>query len=284
MSTTELTSEMLDRAVTKNRVEEKIQNYHERLEMCSSEVGMFANDPIQWYHVYHLKDWTKETTEEMKLGTGVHKMLETQSIDTVVKYIPREALNAEGHCKGKVWTDWKQSNPAEFYLKPGETHPLYQIWNHISANSWCMNLIKKGIKEEEHYWFDEDLGVECRMKTDVIEGNALVDWKTTSKKNARTFAQDAVARFYDLRLAFYRRGFRSKFGFDPKIYVVAIQTTGGFRVTPYRMPDAWIDDAEARVLLTVDEMLHFDINAYLDQQPIELQQPHYSQLNLETVE
>lgn len=259
-------------------------NYHDRPEKSSSEVAAFLSDPIEWYHIYVLKDWPRMVaTKEMELGTAVHSMVEHRGVKTVVRSIPATVLNEQGHCKGKTWTDWKAANPAQIYLKPGETNPLTTIWQHLIANAWCRAFVEHAEKEVEHFWNDTDLGA-CRVKFDAILNGTIVDWKTTSKTCARTFAIDAVSRFYDVRLALYRRGYRDLFGCNPEIVVVAIETSGGTKVTPYRMPDAWLDDAEAKLILAVDDMRRFDLSRYLDCSPVDLVQPRYSVLDLESVE
>jgi hypothetical protein len=118
---------------------------------------------------------------------------------------------------------------------------------------------------------------------DAVAVPILADWKTTSKRNPRTFAADAFDRHYDVRLAMYARGFEDKYGFRPEIYIVAIQTTGGMAVNVYQMPAEWLEDAEARLLLACDEMDNFDIDKHLDVGPVPLVQPRYAVLDLEKV-
>lgn len=277
---------------TKEAYQVPANDYHNRPELSSSEVAAFLDDPIQWWHQWKLKDWKKkEPTIAMSFGTKVHDMAEhtlpamirAKGWESFIKVIPADVLNADGHCKGKLWTAWKEANQSDFYLKPDEQNPFVQIWDHLMANSWCRSVIEHGQKEVEHFWEDEDLGP-CRIKLDVALNNVLVDWKTTHKRTAREFANDAASRSYDVRLAFYRRGFRDAFGCDPEVFIVAINTKGGFKVTPYRMPDAWLEDAEAKLILTVDDMKHFNLSRYLDCSPIVLEQPRYAVLNLESIE
>lgn len=265
-------------------------DYHSRSERSSSQVADFLDDPIQWFHVHKLRDWKKEPTAAMRLGTSTHTMIEVGlpmmiargGWESLVREIPREALNADGHCKGKQWTEWKAENPAEIYFKPGEPNPLRQVWEHLQASKWCRDFIEVSYKEVEHVWDDPLLGP-CRCKMDAVSVPILCDWKTTSKRDARTFAADAFARNYDVRLAMYSRGFEDKYGCRPEVYIVAIQTTGGMVVNVYQMPSEWLEDAEARLLLACDEMDNFDIAKHLDVGPVPLVQPRYAVLDLEKV-
>jgi hypothetical protein len=257
-------------------------SYHDQPELSSSEVAAYLYDPIEWWHRWRAKDWPKMTaTPAMEFGTAVHQMIEYGGPAAVVKQIPAEVLNADGHCKGKPWTEWKSANPASIYLKPGETSPLVTIWDHLMANTWVRAVIENSQKELSHYWPDRDLGCACRCRFDAVLNGIIVDWKTTTMSNGRTFASDAYSRFYDVRLALYRRGYRDLYGNDPEVYIVAIQNSGGYGVDVYRMPEQWLDDAEARLILTVDEMLNFDLQKYLDSGPVDLIQPRWAQLKME---
>lgn len=257
-------------------------DYHARPELSSSEIGMFLSDPIEWYHTYVLRTWKNVPTAAMQFGTNVHRMMELQDYSTLCRDIPAEVLNDDGHCKGKAWLAWKDANPAAEYVKPGEVNALKLIWENVTANAWIMEQLQNGKAEEPFFWEDEDFG-DCRMKTDLVNGPFLIDWKTTSATTTWKFTREVVERHYDVRLAFYRRGFRHRFGMEPVVHVVAIQTSGGMQVTPYRIPDSWLDDAEARLLLAVDAMTHFSIEQYRNAKPIDLVQPRYSQLDLEAL-
>jgi hypothetical protein len=227
----------------------------------------------------------------MKLGTGVHDMIEYSlplmvalgGWDALVREIPRDVLNADGHCKGKAYTDWAKANPAEIYFKPWEQNPLRTVWDNLMANAATREYIEKSRKEVAHFWLDEDFG-RCKCKFDALLVPTFVDWKTTCKKTKFAFEKEVVDRAYDLRLAFYRRGYRSLFDSEPDVFIVAINTNGGYKVTPYRLPSEWLDDAEARLYLTIDEMDNFDLAKYLDAKPQILKQPNYSKVNFDELD
>jgi len=260
-------------------------DYHSRPELSSSEVAMYLRDPLEWWGNYKAEPrWKKEVSQAMEFGTAVHLCAERGGWDGLAMEIPVEVLNDDGHCKGKAWTAWKATNEALVYFKPGERNPLAEIWNNLQSNTFCRTSLDtaraEGGLEKVHTWDDEYLGP-CRMKADCIAGPLLIDWKTTNKTDTRGFANDAAGMGYDVRLSLYRRGYRNLFGCDPEIHVVAIRSSGSYRVTPYRIPDTWLDDAEARLVMLVDEMNHFDLASFLDAKPVELPQPRFAKLDLE---
>lgn len=252
-------------------------NYHDNPARSSSEIAAFLADPIQWYHIYKTREWKRDPpSKEMELGTQIHRMIELGGSQAIVRQIPPEALNAEGHCKGKQWTEWKAANPAEIYLKPGESNPLEVIWDNLHANQWFLDVTDNADREVKHFWIDDVFGP-CRCMWDLVTGgDTLVDWKSTNKRDARSFAVDAYKMNYDIRLAFYRIGFRDKYGKNPDVFIGAINTSGGCEFTPFAFPSDWLDDAEAKLYDICEQMDNFDIDKHRNKRPQLLERPRWA--------
>lgn len=260
-------------------------DYHDRPELSSTQIAAYLRDPILWYHHYIAKDWPKpEASAEMALGTIIHKACEIGSLDQAcrIKHIPPEVLNADGHCKGKAWTDWKSANPADKYLKPGETDNLEIIWQHLQEHWFCRRIIAEAEKEVEHIWHEPYLG-DCRCRFDAVLNDVLIDWKTTRASSQSEFEREVAYHFYDVRLALYRLAFLNLYGTVPDVHLVAIQTSGGCGVNVYRLTDEWLSDAEARLIVAVDDMRRFNLSRYLNQPVVDLQQPKYLKTKLESI-
>lgn len=272
--------------MTRDELNQSIEllDYDEWPGLRSSSISTYIDKPIYWYHTEVLCDWPKEqASKEMGFGTAVHKMIELGGWEYMgIREIPRKVLNADGHCKGKAWTEWKEANPADTYIKPGEINTLRVIWEHLQANTWCREIIDLSSKEVKHLWEDNDFGL-CKVKMDAVCPQILVDWKTTSCRTRARFANEIVERAYDVRMAFYRRAFKDKYGHSPVVYLLAIRNSGGFEVASWQLTDAWLDDADARLIFTVDEMKRFDLAEYLNRPPELLTQPRWSQTDLEAV-
>lgn len=254
-------------------------NYHDRPELSSTQVATFLEDPIYWYHVFQSKDWPKDDpTPAMIRGTQLHSMIECGGPDKM----PFVERPAGCDLRKTEWKQWKAQVESEGKEVVDSLRDFRITWGHLQANNWCKEVIDHAAKEVAHVWHDPDIGP-CRVKFDAVLGGTIVDWKTTSKTCARTFAADAFSRFYDVRLALYRRGHRDLFGTDPEVVIVAIETSGGLRVTPYRMPVDWLEEAEARLILAVDDMRHFDLSRFLNQEPVDLEKPRYATFNFEEV-
>lgn len=249
------------------------EEYHSRPELSSTQVAAYLTDSIKWYHEYILKDWEKEpATPAMEFGTLVHSVIE-HGFDNAKFVVKPDAMDFRTKA-GQAWRDAMRAGGYRV-LDKQEYRMLLTINSHIAASDCCRRWSTEGLKEVEHIWNDDDLGP-CRCKFDVVCGSVFVDWKTTSKKTEKAFINEISDRFYDVRLALYRRGFRDKYKVDPQVHVVAIQSSGGFAVTPYELDDKWLDDAEARLLIAVDDMRRFDLNSVLNKKPKWIYQPRWS--------
>lgn len=259
--------------------EYQIVDYYAAPGLSSSEIGLFMQDPIAWHHRYVIRDWSLEPTAAMQFGTQVHRMIELggpEKLGLVER--PKEA-----DFRLKRWKEWRdeQRLSGVEIVDTGALDSLRRIWDHLMANEFCRAVILEAEKEVEHHYVHEQAG-QSKVKMDAVWNGNLVDWKTASQIDARRFAQDCVSRRYVERLAFYRWAFRDLYEVDPDcVYVVAIENSGSHRVVPYLIDDLWIDDAEARLIFSIEAMQNFDLAKFLDQCPTRLKQPYYAQLKFE---
>lgn len=253
-------------------------DYHSLPGRSSSQIGAYLTNPLEWWHVHEAKDWPAEPpTPAMMLGTLVHKMIELGGPD-------RLALKPAGMSfattAGKLW---RQEHAGQAIVDGDEAETLRRIWGHFSANPDVMGLLDGAELEVIHCWDDWEFGP-CRVKPDAVKPDSLTDWKTTSAKTEREFVNEICRRFYDVRISFYRRGWESRTGLRPPLYIVGLQTVGGHEVWPIRLNDDWADDAEARMLIALDGMKRFDLAKRLARPIRTCEQPGWAKLNLATLE
>jgi len=255
------------------------QTYHDKPELSSSQVADFLDDPICFYRRHILKDWPKkQPTPTMEFGTAVHKMIEQGEFESLAKDIPAHVLNADGHCKGKAWTDWKEANPAATYVKPGEINALASIFAGLCANKHCRKWMAEPSKNKEFeiLWTHKPTGIACKSRIDLLTDSGLiVDWKTTVDCEPRKFQRSICDFNYDIRLAFYRLAVETLTGNRLPVVAVAIQNSPGFAVQPYEIPCAWLDDAETKLNEAMDEIALFDIADYVDRPIVCIDKPRW---------
>lgn len=258
-------------------------DYHSRPGLSSSQIAAFLTDPVKWFHQFVAKDWPLDPpTPAMEFGTLVHSMMEKGGPVALCVAVKPDGMDFRTK-DGKAWLAGARDEERTI-IDADQWESLNRIWQHVLANDWLrFSLERADCREKEMYWDDDEFG-ECRAKPDLICGNRLIDWKTTRADTEHAFIREIVHRFYDIRMAFYRRAVQELCDVLPSdVYLAAIQTGGSNSVHVYRLSDDWLDDADARLIFAVDEMKRFDLAEHLNRPPKTITQPRYSTLNLETV-
>lgn len=259
-------------------------DYHSRFELSSTQIAAFLEDRIKWHHQHQVRDWPKdEPTAAMRFGFAIHKMLEIGTgPDSIAVDIPRDVLNADGHCRGNAWTAFKAcfSDGVQF-IKPGELNPYKLIWESLMACEFTRTAIEQGTKEQELFWTDSETGIQCRMRADVIMPWYFLDWKTTASLDIRAMQSDFYRRHYDIRLAFYRRGLVANGHTDLKVVIGAIHNKPGFGVLPIELSPQWMEQADARLTKTLLDISTFDILDEANPEPIMLSAPNWARYDAE---
>lgn len=258
---------------------EAVIDYHSRNELSSSQIADFLQDPIKWYHVHQLRDWPRdEPTKAMRFGTDVHRMIELGGPEALKIYeVPRDVLNKDGHRKGKPYTEWAASLPAGATILPsGELNPFQIIWDNMRANPFVAAAIEQGEAEKEIFWTDSETGIRCRMKADKVFHQCFLDWKTTTSISPMAFQSEIYRRFYDIRLAFYRRGIKAHTGKSMRVLVVAIQNSPGHGCRVFELSPEWLEEADARLSRALECIANFDIDLELRSDPVLLSAPRWA--------
>ena len=262
--------------------------YHASQGLSSSQIGVFLDDPVRWHHVHVLGDWPRtEATPAMQFGTRVHQMVELGGPDALldegglVEEPPHlfEDGKTRRHGEYQAWKKEQLGYGLEI-VEAGYLAPYESIWANLKANRHAAKWLACPNKEVEFRWTDTATGIGCKAKLDVLDENAVVDWKTTRKVDARGFQSEVYQRHYDVRLAFYRRALRSG-GIDLPIVAVAIENSGSYRVKPYEISSAWIDEADERLSATMDRMAAFELTEELDSDIVCLESPRWAKYDTE---
>lgn len=98
------------------------------------------------------------------------------------------------------------------------------VQDNAGATYTVDDLITYGTCERNLYWVDEETGITCRMRADLMVQNCTLDLKTTDDAREDRFAWQCFRLGYDIQAAFYRRGrraFAPDAGHYPFIFVAA---------------------------------------------------------------
>lgn len=189
----------------------------------STELGYFAISPrkCQLY-----REGKEEPTPAMLWGTTIHSaILEPEKF--MERYVTEPATLPDGRKAGSVPTgarkedyinrntnewkafvsEWAQKNTGKIQLDADEFTQLRNIMAAVHSHPIANALIKTHQKEMVALWVDEETGLKCKGKADLI-GEFLIDFKTTTCETPKEFERECYSRSYHSQMAFYDKGFR----------------------------------------------------------------------------
>lgn len=202
-----------------------------------------------------IHDRPDEPTAAMSFGNKYHSMiLEPEDFEASFAVMPNYAA-MEGNVTGKgvrsnSWsTDFcKQSKTAfeaecEAAGKSVITREEYDrglaMCESIAGNQMASSLILAAEKEVTLLCEIEGLPFKCRI--DLMGENYIADLKGTNNADAVAFGRTCANLHYGFKMAIYREAFKYHHGFNPEVYLIAVETAGDFDCVVYRVPDAVLE-------------------------------------------
>jgi hypothetical protein len=173
-----------------------------------SQLKLLPDQP-ELFHARYVAEprrWLDRPSKAMELGAALHRMLllgEQQNV------IPTAALNADGHRRGKAWTEWHAEHPGPA-MTASEAEPLLEMAAGVRRNRHAVALLDAaGEVEMPLFGVDPPTGCEIKAKPDkvarIADSVLVVDLKTTDdpQPGDRHFAAAVVRYGYHRQAAWY---------------------------------------------------------------------------------
>jgi hypothetical protein len=104
-----------------------------------------------------------------------------------------ERANFE-HENSKIIDDWNASNVDKKRISAEDYAVLVAMRDSLQANAEAWDLITGAKYEQSYFWEDQDTGLMCKARPDILHGSMVVDLKTTKDASPRAF-QSAMCNF-----------------------------------------------------------------------------------------
>ncbi len=213
-------------------------SYHDDYSAISkSMLSVFIKSPVEYYHKFisGLMPW-KEPTNGMELGTAVHAvLLEDKRLEDLYLAYPDSCLNVAGGINPKPAAKFREDNPDKFFCKADEYQQHVALVNAVKYHKPLMDGIASAThKEQSFYWTDDDSGLVCRCKPDIVfdlGGQTVIyDLKVSPQISDDDFARTARRFHYWLQDAHYSEGMEVTLGKPVDFAFVVIEPVFPFRV------------------------------------------------------
>lgn len=217
----------------------------------SSSLKMMIKSP----HAFAAAMWgkPKEPTKAMRFGTLAHlAMLQGQLFRSRYVVQPEfESYDQKGnrsesknttYYKNKV-AEWKASLPPDaIIVTEEERENLFCMIESVLSHPDASALIKGSKTEIAGFWQDEQTGINCKLKPDILSFDAsiLPDLKTTQDVSWESFRRSVESLRYDIQMAMYAEGVRRLTGRVPENQVwICVESKYPFETRVYELNDAY---------------------------------------------
>ena len=112
----------------------------------------------------------------------------------------------------------------------------------ISLNETADSLIRGGVHEVPIEWTDITTGEKCKCRPDCINGDAIVDYKTTTSCVNGAFERDCRMYGYKLQAAMYTEGVLNQYFQKKKFIFIAQEKTPPYAVRVYYCNESFVDE------------------------------------------
>lgn len=195
----------------------------------------------------------KEEKTDLDIGTAIHAfltkedrafaVLDVENFRTKAAQEARDNARAAGKIPLKA-SDWKMVRNAAASVRP-----------QLQASEDLPGCFTPdwGTYEQTIVW-REDNGILCRARLDGLSGNKkwIVDPKSTEKADERSCENRIKDNHYDIQEAFYRRGIRKLFGFNPEFRFIFIEKKPPYAIQIVALTPEKQQIAEMKVERAID--------------------------------
>ena len=227
------------------------EQYHSRTHHVSnSMLSVFLRSRREYEAYYVAKTHDPPgATKAMQLGTVAHAaILEPHILDDVCMEIPARVLTAQGHRRGKAWTEFRAEHADRILLNSNEMKAVRGMFAAVYANPIASRVLTSdGPTEASIFWTCAESGTDRRCRLDKLALPFVCDVKTIAELSPQAFARSAARFGYHRQAAYYMDGVKAMHGQQPTFLFAAVCTKPPYRCHVYQLDEAAIDLGRAAV-------------------------------------
>ena len=177
--------------------------------ISSTELKKIAKSPA---HYKHFKENPMEDTPALLFGRAAHKyVLETYDFYNEFAVAPVcDRRTKEGK---DIWNKFVADSEGKDVITQEQFEQIDAMRTAMLATPFVSKLIN-GEHEVSFFWTDEETGLKCKVRPDVLNRNLkiIVDYKTTEDAETEAFKKSAIRYCYDLQAYMYQQGVKANIG------------------------------------------------------------------------
>lgn len=221
--------------------------YHADYAIGSSMLETFRSSRREYYERFVARTLPpKESTPAMLLGDLVHLLvLEPDRFEhAVAEPYPELApdgkkwLRRKGSDHERWWAEEEEARRGKIACSVETIDTAKTVAQAVRRHPVVERMLQVGVTERSLWWTDEESGLECKCRFDIVTPDGLaMDLKTTRCVAPGAYARQVMALGYHRKAAHYLDGLRRYAGAAAAFVHVAAETSYPFRVAVYAIDD-----------------------------------------------
>lgn len=214
-----------------------VDEYNRLPYVNKSTLWEMRKSPLHYWHLIH--DTPKEDTPAMRFGRAVHSFILTPDIFQEEYIIAPECDRRTKEGKA-IWNKLAECGKEIISAEDHKTIAAMQR-EVMKTNAFLLDPSVKKETEIALTWKDDESGVMCKGRLDVITEDYVIDYKTTTDASTRAFKREALRYGYDLQAAMYMEAARAN-RYNPKGFIfIAQEKDPPYMVNVLHASDAFLD-------------------------------------------
>lgn len=170
-----------------------------------------AAEGVRWSRLKAMRVSPKQYQYELKnpradsaallVGRAIHTIV----LEGMEAYRNRAVVFGGKTRQGKAWDEFREAHKGREILSTAEDELARACAEAVLEDPIAKRHLRHGIAEKVIQWKDEETGILCKCRVDLVNGH-LVELKSTRDPDPDSFARDAHRFGYHGQIAFYHDG------------------------------------------------------------------------------
>ena len=222
--------------------------YHADSAIGSSSLGAILRSPAH-FHARMTGEALEEESDAMSLGTSTHyATLEPELFEkTYVVSQKFDRRTKEGKAAHEAF---KREHRGKIVIDPDDYETTLRMRDALLAHPTARKILerKPTLREASYFWIDEETGIRCKCRPDlIVQGALVVDLKTTKDASPAGFRKSIVNYGYHRQRAHYLAGIQAvtRVPLDEWVFLT-VENVKPHGVAIYRLDEEFAELGERR--------------------------------------
>ncbi len=182
------------------------ETYHASEGISRSDIIQLKKSP---YHFYHRKNFAKKSTDQQLLGSALHALILEPNV-FANNYCIAPNIN-------KNTNEWKKIKKAaieanQIVITEKQFEEITIIANYVKQEPTAAKLIDGAQYEKSIFWENQETGILCKCRPDILHTNMICDLKTAADASESAFKNAIYNYGYHIQASMMQEGVEAVLG------------------------------------------------------------------------